>query len=41
LSARAYDLGKKALHGGVDIDAVTARYNEAQSSKRSAKPLDN
>lgn len=36
LSARAYDLARKALADGVNIDAVTVAYNEARASKRTS-----
>ncbi|GAA2073596.1 hypothetical protein GCM10009840_03610 [Pseudolysinimonas kribbensis] len=33
LSARAYDLGRKAIAAGVDLDAITARYNVAHARR--------
>lgn len=36
VSARAYDLGRKALEQGLDITEITNRYNEAKARKRSA-----
>ncbi len=36
LSARAYDLGRKALEQGLNITDITSRYNEARTLKRSS-----
>lgn len=33
LSARAYDLARKALAEGVDVDEITRRYNESRSRR--------
>ncbi|WP_448005457.1 DUF3644 domain-containing protein [Agromyces bauzanensis] len=36
LSARAYDLGRKALEQGLDVADITRRYNETRALKRSS-----